>query len=56
MVSFDEIVQTGEAQSHHILPETGWVSFYLRQPGDVEQALHLLARSYEIARRQRTRQ
>ena len=26
----DEIVAAGRAQPHHILPETGWVSFYLR--------------------------
>ncbi len=51
----DEIVQAGEAQPHHILPETGWVSFYLRQPGDVEQALRLLERSYAIALRQKVR-
>ncbi len=51
----DEVVQAGEAQPHHILPETGWVSFYLRQPEDVEQALHLLSKSYDIARRQKSR-
>lgn len=51
----DEIVQAGEAQPHHILPETGWVSLYLRQPSDVEQALRLLERSYEIALRQKAR-
>lgn len=22
------------AQPHHVLPETGWVSFYLRRPED----------------------
>ncbi len=51
----DEIVQAGEAQPHHILPETGWVSFYLRRPEDVEHALRLLEKSYEIARRQKLR-
>lgn len=40
------------AQPHHILPETGWVSFYLRQD-DVEQAIALLHESYEIAQRQK---
>lgn len=49
----DEIVQAGQAEPHHILPETGWVSFYLRQPEDVERAIALLARNYEIARRQK---
>ncbi len=51
----DEIVSAGEAQPHHILPETGWVSFYLREPADVDRALGLLKRSYEIALKQKAR-
>jgi len=51
----DEIVAAGKAQPHHILPETGWVSFYLREGGDVEKAIILLNRSYEIALKQKTR-
>jgi len=49
----DEIVAAGEAQPHHILPESGWVSFYLREDEDVEKAIALLRRSYEIALTQR---
>ena len=49
----DEIVAAGRAQPHHILPETGWVSFYLRQETDVEQAIALLKESYEIAVKQK---
>ena len=51
----DEIVAAGEAQPHHILPETGWVSFHLKEAGDVEKAIILLKRSYEIALKQKTR-
>ena len=51
----DEIVAAGQAQPHHILPETGWVSFYLREPPDVERAINLLRRSYDLALRQRAR-
>ncbi len=51
----DEIVAAGEAQPHHILPETGWVSFYLREERDVEKAIMLFHRSYEIALKQKTR-
>ena len=51
----DEIVAAGEAQPHHILPETGWVSFYLREPGDTERAIALLKRSYEIALKQKSK-
>ena len=51
----DEIVAAGEAQPHHILPETGWGSFYLREEGDIERALALLRRSYEIALKQKSK-
>jgi len=50
----DEIVAAKEAEPHHILPETGWVSFYLREEADVERAIALLKRSYEIALKQKT--
>ncbi len=51
----DELVAAGLAQPHHILPETGWISFYVRQEGDVERAIALLHRSYELALSQKTR-
>jgi len=49
----DEVVAAGRAQPHHILPETGWISFYLRRPDDVAQAIELLRLSYDVAARQR---
>lgn len=45
----DELVKGGAAEPHHILPQSGWVSVYLRNSGDVERAIRLLRRSYEIA-------
>lgn len=48
----DEIVEAGLAEPHHVLPETGWVSFYLREENDVQRAIALLRRSYEIAAKQ----
>jgi hypothetical protein len=51
----DAIVEAGEAEPHHILPETGWVSFYLRQEVDVEQAIALLYESYQIAQKQKSK-
>jgi len=51
----DEIVAAGRAQPHHILPETGWVSFYLREENDVEKAVTLLHESYEIAQKQKSK-
>jgi len=49
----DEIVKAGLAEPHHILPETGWISFYLREEQDVQKVLALLRRSYEIALKQK---
>ena len=51
----DEIVAAGRAQPHHILPETGWVSFYIRVDEDVEKAIALLYESYQIAQKQKSR-
>jgi len=51
----DEIVAARRAQPHHILPETGWISFYIKQEEDVEKAIALLRESYEIAQRQKSK-
>jgi Luciferase len=48
----DEVVESGLAEPHHILPGSGWISFYLRHNEDVEAAIGLFERSYEIARHQ----
>ncbi len=49
----DEVVAAGLARPHHILPDSGWVSLYLQQPADVQQAITLLRRSYDLAVEQR---
>jgi len=51
----DEIIAAGEAEPHHILPETGWVSFYLRNDGDIERAIALLKKSYDLALKQKSK-
>ncbi|MCL4267624.1 MAG: DUF5519 family protein [Anaerolineae bacterium] len=51
----DEIVAAGRAEPHHVLPRSGWISFHLRQPADVEQAISLLRQSFELALKQRSR-
>jgi hypothetical protein len=45
----DEIVAAGEAEPHHILPDSGWVSVFLRANEDVERAIGLLERSFQLA-------
>lgn len=51
----DEVVAAGLADPHHILPNSGWISRYLRQPEDVDTAIALLRRSYEFALKQRNK-
>ena len=51
----NEIVSAGEAEPHHIFPETGWVSVFLRSEEDVERALRLLRRSFSLAMDHRQR-
>jgi hypothetical protein len=51
----DKVVAAGRAQPHHVLPHSGWVSLYLRQAGDVEQAIALFRESYELASKQLAR-
>src|SRR5215510_13416328 len=50
----DEIVAAGRAEPHHVLPESGWVSFYLREPADVARAIELFRQSIELAQKQRS--
>jgi hypothetical protein len=42
-----ELVEAGEAQPHHVLPQTGWVSYRIRGDEDVAGALDLFRRNYE---------
>ena len=49
----DAIVAAGRAQPHHLLSESGWVSFYLQQEADIEKAIDLLAENYRIAQQQK---
>jgi hypothetical protein len=40
-----EQIRQGRALPHHVFPESGWISFWLRWPGDIARALEL----FEIA-------
>lgn len=52
----DEVVATGRAEPHHFLPDSGWISFYLREPADIERAIDLFRQSFELAVKQRQKQ
>ena len=43
----EELVEAGEAEVHHVMPQTGWVSYRIRSEQDVEGALALFRRNYE---------
>jgi len=49
----DEVVAAGLAEPHHLLPDTGWVSVYLREAADVDRALALFRRSFNLAIKQK---
>ena len=51
----NELVASGQVRPHHILPDSGWISFYIRQPEDVNLAIELLQKSYKIAQDQMAR-
>lgn len=51
----DEVVAAGEAERHHVLPDSGWVSVWLRTEQDIGRAKRLLRRSYELAVAQKER-
>ncbi len=42
-----ELVEAGKARLHHVLPQTGWVSYPIRGEGDVEGAIELFRLNYE---------
>ena len=42
-----ELVAEGRAALHHVLPDTGWVSYYIHSAEDVPAVLDLFRRNYE---------
>ncbi len=51
----DELVAAGRAELHHVLPDSGWISFYIREEADVQRAIDLLRLSYDLAVQQKAR-
>jgi hypothetical protein len=49
----DEVIAAGRAEPHHVLPDSGWISRWLRRPEDVDEAIALLRLSYDVAAKQR---
>jgi predicted DNA-binding protein (MmcQ/YjbR family) len=51
----NDLVAQGLVRPHHVLPESGWISFYIHQPEDIKQAIELLHKSYKLAQVQAAR-
>lgn len=43
----EELVAAGKASLHHVLPQTGWVSYYIKGPEYVAGAVELFRLNYE---------
>src|SRR4051794_32241415 len=43
----EELVASGKASPHHILPDTGWVSYFIRSADDVSPVVNLFRLNYE---------
>jgi hypothetical protein len=48
----DEMIAAGRADPHHVLPDTGWVSFRIRSADDVDRAIALFRLNYDRPWRQ----
>jgi hypothetical protein len=42
-----ELVAEGKAEPHHLLPQTGWVSYYPRGPQDAPAVVELFRLNYK---------
>lgn len=42
-----ELVASGKASLHHLYPNSGWVSFYIRSADDVPTLIELLKLNYD---------
>src|SRR5689334_5952306 len=43
----DEVIASGRAEPHHVLPETGWVSVWMNGPDDAAGVIELFRLQYE---------
>lgn len=45
----NDLIARGRVEQHHVLPQSGWISFRMHSPADTEQAIRLLRLAYELA-------
>ena len=43
----EQLVAAGKAEPHHVHPESGWVSVFVREQADVERVVELFRLNYD---------
>jgi hypothetical protein len=43
----DELIAAGQAEPHHVLPDTGWVSCWMTSPEDASRVIDLFRIQYQ---------
>jgi hypothetical protein len=43
----DEVIASGRAEPHHVLPDTGWVSCWMTGPEDADGVIALFRMQYD---------
>jgi hypothetical protein len=46
----DELIASGRARPHHVLPDSGWVTVLMRTPSEVGNVIELFRQNYEWGR------
>lgn len=46
----NQLVQEKRAQPHHILPQSGWITFRFRKESDIQDVIKLFELSYDLAK------
>ena len=49
----DALIDSGRAEPHHVLPDTGWVSRRIRSESDVDDVIELFRLNYERVTKRR---
>lgn len=52
----DELIESGRAQPHHVLPESGWVSRLIKSESEVDDVIALFRLNYDRIAARRTKQ
>ena len=46
----NRLIEERRVEPHHVLPESGWITFRFRKEEDVDAAIELFRMSYDLAR------